>query len=154
MPRVKRVEMSTWVGTTVVCCGTSRTSSKVKAVARPASEGVRVNAPVLSSMCSSMSGSAPWHFLYFFPLPQGQGSLRPTLGSSRRTVLITSSPPVRAGLGAADGPAGAAWLRAAANAGTGSAAGWLIVSGVARRCSGDTTGAGTSWSITGRSQNR
>ena len=23
----------------------------------------------------------PWHFLYFLPLPQGQGSLRPTLGS-------------------------------------------------------------------------
>ena len=22
---------------------------------------------------------APWHFLYFFPLPQGQGSFRPTL---------------------------------------------------------------------------
>jgi hypothetical protein len=26
---------------------------------------------------------APWHFLYFFPLPQGQGSLRPTLFSAR-----------------------------------------------------------------------
>ena len=25
---------------------------------------------------------APWHFLYFFPLPQGQGSLRPTLFTS------------------------------------------------------------------------
>ena len=24
-------------------------------------------------------------FLYFFPLPQGQGSLRPTLGPERRT---------------------------------------------------------------------
>jgi hypothetical protein len=22
---------------------------------------------------------APWHFLYFFPLPQGHGSLRPIL---------------------------------------------------------------------------
>lgn len=28
--------------------------------------------------------AAPQHFLYFLPLPQGQGSLRPTLGSSRR----------------------------------------------------------------------
>ena len=28
---------------------------------------------------------APWHFLYFLPEPQGQGSLRPTLGASRRT---------------------------------------------------------------------
>ena len=26
---------------------------------------------------------APWHFLYFFPLPQGQGSLRPTLSLFR-----------------------------------------------------------------------
>jgi hypothetical protein len=25
---------------------------------------------------------APQHFLYFFPLPQGQGSLRPTLGGA------------------------------------------------------------------------
>ena len=26
---------------------------------------------------------APWHFLYFLPLPQGQGSLRPTFSSVR-----------------------------------------------------------------------
>ena len=44
---------------------------------------------------------APWHFLYFFPLPHGHGSLRPTFGSSRLTCLTTSSPPVRAGRGAA-----------------------------------------------------
>src|SRR5215207_8233765 len=25
--------------------------------------------------------AAPWHFLYFLPEPQGQGSLRPTLAS-------------------------------------------------------------------------
>jgi hypothetical protein len=31
---------------------------------------------------------APWHFLYFFPDPQGQGSLRPTFA------------PVRTGFGA------------------------------------------------------
>jgi putative peptidoglycan lipid II flippase len=37
---------------------------------------------------------APQHFLYFFPDPQGHGSLRPTLGWSRVTVLIlpASSP--------------------------------------------------------------
>ena len=37
---------------------------------------------------------APWHFLYFFPLPQGQGSLRPTLSSVRWTVwgAVGSSP--------------------------------------------------------------
>jgi hypothetical protein len=27
---------------------------------------------------------APQHFLYFLPLPQGQGSLRPIFGVSRR----------------------------------------------------------------------
>ncbi len=30
---------------------------------------------------------APWHFLYFFPLPHGHGSFRPTFGSSRRIVF-------------------------------------------------------------------
>jgi hypothetical protein len=29
--------------------------------------------------------SLPQHCLNFFPLPQGHGSLRPTLGASRRT---------------------------------------------------------------------
>ena len=29
---------------------------------------------------------APQHFLYFFPLPQGQGLLRPTFGEERVTV--------------------------------------------------------------------
>ena len=49
---------------------------------------------------------APWHFLYFLPLPHGHGSLRPTFGSSRRTVLTcASSPPVRGGLRRA-GPSG------------------------------------------------
>src|ERR1017187_8421807 len=28
--------------------------------------------------CPRGSYPAPWHFLYFFPLPHGQGSLRPT----------------------------------------------------------------------------
>src|SRR5262249_16789371 len=45
--------------------------------------------------------AAPWHFLYFLPLPHGHGSFRPTFGSSRRTVLTSaSSPPTRAGVGA------------------------------------------------------
>src|SRR6187549_3530389 len=45
---------------------------------------------------------APWHFLNFLPLPHQHGSLRPTFGSSRRTVVTAaSSPPVRAGRGAA-----------------------------------------------------
>ena len=32
----------------------------------------------------SYSGFTPWHFLYFLPLPQKQGSLRPSFGVSRR----------------------------------------------------------------------
>ena len=36
--------------------------------------------------------AAPQHFLYFFPEPQGQGSLRPTLGPSRTIVSGMTSP--------------------------------------------------------------
>ena len=35
---------------------------------------------------------APQHFLYFFPLPQGHGSLRPTLAVSRTMVLTFIAP--------------------------------------------------------------
>ena len=35
----------------------------------------------------------PQQFLYFFPLPQGQGELRPTLGPSRRMVSTFCSTP-------------------------------------------------------------
>ena len=31
--------------------------------------------------------SAPWHFLYFLPEPQGQGSLRPTFSPVRRWLV-------------------------------------------------------------------
>ena len=62
--------------------------------------GVPLNAQKADNRRPLFSHAAcPWHFLYFFPLPHGHGSLRPTLGSSRLTVLITSSPPVRAGVG-------------------------------------------------------
>src|SRR5262249_21929622 len=37
--------------------------------------------------------SAPWHFLYFLPEPQGHGSLRPTFGSLRCTVSTFPSWP-------------------------------------------------------------
>src|SRR5438874_2491861 len=41
---------------------------------------------VLKSNChNAYLHYAPQHFLYFFPLPQGQGSFLPTFGSSRRT---------------------------------------------------------------------
>ena len=40
--------------------------------------------------------SAPWHFLYFLPEPQGHGSLRPTLGWLRWTVSTLASWPPEA----------------------------------------------------------
>src|SRR5215472_4970860 len=37
---------------------------------------------------------APWHFLYFLPEPQGQGSLRPTFSVPRTTCCtVRCSPP-------------------------------------------------------------
>src|SRR5262245_17882767 len=98
---------------------------------------------------SSCHAAWPWHFLYLRPLPHGHGSLRPTFGSSRRTVLITSSPPVRAGRG--PDPNGAGWAPAgAAPPGNGEAAsGLFIVIGVARRGAGLGAAAACSFS-TGR----
>lgn len=40
-----------------------------------------------------LAGYFPQHFLYLAPLPQGQGSLRPTLGPSRRTVVMPFTSP-------------------------------------------------------------
>src|SRR5438270_13734811 len=39
---------------------------------------------------SANYATRPQQFLYFFPLPQGQGSLRPTFGNSRRTGARSS----------------------------------------------------------------
>jgi hypothetical protein len=39
---------------------------------------------------------APWHFLYFFPLPQGHGSLRPSLGPSETVFGAVVAPPAPA----------------------------------------------------------
>ena len=45
--------------------------------------------------------SLPWQFLYFFPLPHGQGSLRPTLGTgaspSRPVSATCDTPPSSVG---------------------------------------------------------
>jgi hypothetical protein len=48
---------------------------------------------------------SPWHFLYFFPLPQGQGSFRPTFGTVPR--VGTPGTPIRSGTGRG-GPEGVA----------------------------------------------
>src|SRR5687768_16737328 len=158
MFRVYRVETTTSLGTSVECCGTSRTSSNVSAVERPTSVSVSDSDAVFSSMCQA-PGVAPWHFLYFLPLPHGHGSFRPTFGSSRLTVLMTSSPPVRAGVGACLPAEDEDDLAAPANAGTGSAAGWFIVklAGEGRRGAGRdgrAGGASAPSPMTGRSQKR
>src|SRR5262249_4243423 len=105
---------STLVGTTSECRGTSSTSSNVSAVVRPVSIERRAGDSVFSIDSKRadrgrpiVHAAAPWHFLYFFPLPHGQGSLRPTFGSSRGTVMgLASSPPTRAGCGGRGGPTG------------------------------------------------
>src|SRR3954462_14403343 len=68
-------------------------------------EGFRQAGGNLRRGSQGLSHVAPWHFLYFLPLPHQHGSLRPTFGSSRRTVFTTaSSPPVRAGRGGLPAP--------------------------------------------------
>src|SRR5690349_20870742 len=43
--------------------------------------------PVDSGFAFGNQGSEPWHFLYFFPLPQGHGSLRPIFADAIRGRL-------------------------------------------------------------------
>ena len=50
MFRVRRVETSTCVGSTVECCGTSRTSSNVNAVVSSVAVGRKVSGPVFNSI--------------------------------------------------------------------------------------------------------
>src|SRR5579872_5143945 len=52
------------------------------ATAEPRSDFGAFGLLAVTPIASSPS-LAPWHFLYFFPLPHGQGSFRPTLGWSR-----------------------------------------------------------------------
>src|SRR5690349_13953437 len=46
------------------------------------------------SALSRYAALMPWHFLYFLPEPQGQGSLRPTLACWRLTGAAASFGPV------------------------------------------------------------
>src|SRR5687768_6394353 len=69
MLRVSRVETSTCAGSTVECCGTSSTSSKVRAVAMPTSETVRVRSSIFVSIC--VSGCLSMAFLVFLAAAAG-----------------------------------------------------------------------------------
>ncbi len=53
----------------------------------------------VSHVNTSKAHFAPQHFLYFFPLPQGQGSLGPTLMSLFLRTGLTSSSPWLAAVG-------------------------------------------------------
>src|SRR5262245_62387056 len=92
MLRVSRVVTSTWVGRTVECCGTSSTSSNVRAVTRPVSVDASAIVPVFRSIIWCPRGRltrpqydegptnvGPFHlscgcpvaFLVFFSAPAG-----------------------------------------------------------------------------------
>ncbi len=83
---MRRVRTSTWLGSMVECGGHEQ---NVVERQRERDVGGRVGHAFTPT-------GAPWHFLYFFPLPQGHGSLRPTFGSSRCTVLTALRRPAAA----------------------------------------------------------
>src|ERR1043165_3754967 len=56
--------------------------------------------------------AVPWHFLYFFPEPQGQGSLRPTFASLRFTVCGCDESPDEKYIGCCFGLGGGGARRA------------------------------------------
>src|SRR5262245_321724 len=67
--RVRRVVTSTWVGTTSECCGTSSTSSKVRAVASPTSVERSVGSSVFRSIDCSGCGAVTLLVFLAAPAP-------------------------------------------------------------------------------------
>jgi len=60
-------------------------------VSTPSSSEIRTVELTCGREAGAVSlGYTPWHFLYFFPLPHGQGSLRPTFSSLRWTVWVAT----------------------------------------------------------------
>jgi len=53
----------------------------------PTSEMYFYSSHITKPQCNNVDD--PQHFLNFFPLPHGQGSLRPTLGCSRWKLVAT-----------------------------------------------------------------
>src|SRR5216684_3246172 len=73
-----------------VCCGTGtggiwipilQLAEMGRSMLRPYDENRRSNRTARNGRPTH--ALAPWHFLYFLPEPQGQGSLRPTLAPAR-----------------------------------------------------------------------
>lgn len=62
----------------------SRAVAEGKTRVRPATMR-KMDAQIKRLQQSAAHSSLPQHCLNFFPLPQGHGSFRPTLGVSRRT---------------------------------------------------------------------
>src|SRR5205085_7376276 len=51
---------------------------------------LRLRSCIMGHRSVSIAFYAPWHFLYFFPLPHGHGSLRPIfVGPAGRVVDVT-----------------------------------------------------------------
>ena len=99
--------------------------------------------------CGRCYFPAPWHFLYFFPDPQGQGSFRPTSGTDPPPA--PSLPSELETAGAATGGRGSTGRGAApmnrssaADAGGGGGGGM-------RRCCGG--GSAVTWILRNRSVN-
>ena len=61
---------------------------------RRSGSNTRLTGPLASTSFATVTPQVicPWQCLYFLPLPQGHGSLRPTLGSSRTTVPAWAVP--------------------------------------------------------------
>src|SRR5688572_14301184 len=85
--------------------------------------------PLARHLCSA-SQTAPWHFLYFLPLPQGHGSLRSTLASG--------------GGGAGASLGGGGWLRFIASKAA-VAGGRRVAMRAARSCWAALSCSGVGW---------
>ncbi len=65
-----------------VCSSNRASSARLSSICKNEKASSTRPAAFSSSFCKSFSSIyklAPWHFLNFLPLPQGHGSLRPTL---------------------------------------------------------------------------
>src|SRR5690606_15589848 len=94
--------------------------------------------------CHAQAAPLPWQCLYFLPLPQGQGSLRPTFSSTR---IGDVGPLARAWAGPGPRPAAAA----AASTGLASGAEYVTDAGLAARRWRPRSRASSVWTCTRKS---